>query len=236
LHGGPVGGVMLMGNLLSATHLEWHMWAGRGYAVFVPDYRSSAIFGWEYIESARKRQDAHDQDMKDILSGVDHVVGMGLVDQKRMVLIGQSFGSTLTNWILPKDHRFRVAVSKEGTIESHLAYGTGARVGGNSITEWYCNGTPWEVPQNYRANSAMWELHKSRTPTLLVSGGHGIPLYHNEFFYTILRKQNVPVEFVVYTNEGHGIERPENQRDLLYRVLNFVETHLGMKNPGSTTH
>ena len=224
LHGGPVGGVRLSGQILH-DHLEWHMWAGRGYAVFMPDYRSSAIFGWEHIENAREHQDGNDQDMKDILTGVDHIVSMGFVDEDKMALIGHSYGALLTNWILPKDHRFAAAVSYEGLIEFHIASVTGSRVGGNSIYEWLFKGTPWDAPENYRANSIMWELHNARTPTMLVNGGRS-HLYHNEFFYTVLRKHNVPVEYVVYTNEGHTVKRPENQRDLLYRVLSFVEKHL----------
>ncbi len=225
LHGGPTGGVRLGGQILNDTHLEWHMWAGRGYAVFMPDYRSSVIYGWEHVENAIEHQDANDQDLKDILSGVDHVVGMGFVDEDKMALIGHSYGALMTNWILPKDHRFAAAVSKEGLVELHIASVTGSRVGGNSIYEFLFKGTPWEAPENYRANSIMWELHNTRTPTMLVNGGRS-HLYHNEYFYTVLHKNNVPVVYVAYTNEGHTIKRPENQRDLLYRVLSFVEKHL----------
>ncbi len=225
LHGGPTGGVRLGGQILNDTHLEWHMWAGRGYAVFIPDYRSSAIYGWEHVENAREHQDSNDQDMKDILSGVDHVVRMGFVDEDKMALIGHSYGALMTNWIIPQDHRFAAAVSKEGLIEFHIASVTGSRVGGNSIYEWLFKDTPWGAPENYRANSIMWELHNTRTPTMLVNGGRS-HLYHNEYFYTVLHKHNVPVVYVAYDNEGHTIGRPENQRDLLYRVLNFVEKHL----------
>ena len=228
LHGGPTGGVRLGGQILNDTNLEWHMWAGRGYVVFMPDYRSSAIYGWEHVENAIEHQDANDQDMKDILSGVDHIVRMGFVDEGKMALIGHSYGALLTNWILPKDHRFTAAVSKEGLIEFHIASVTASRVGGNSIIEFLFKGTPWEVPENYRANSIMWELHNTRTPTMLVNGGRS-HLYHNEYFYTVLHKHDVPVEYVVYTNEGHTIGRPENQRDLLFRVLNFVEKYLKTK-------
>ncbi|MEK7406339.1 MAG: S9 family peptidase [Acidobacteriota bacterium] len=228
VHGGPIGGVYLMGPILNSSPLEWHLWAGRGYAVFVPDYRSSAVYGWDHVVQARERQDANDRDFDDIMSGVDYVLNTGMVDAGRMALIGHSSGAALTNWIVTRTQRFRVAVSKEGWAESHLAYGTGSRVGGNSILEWYCKGKPWEVPQNYRKNSMIEDVNNIKTPMLFISGdtNPAIALYHNEFLYSALKKQGVDTRFLVYRGEGHNILRPENQRDVLMRILDWVDSHL----------
>lgn len=226
LHGGPVGGVYLRGSILMSSPLEWHLWAARGFAVFFPDYRSSAIYGWDQVLTAREKQDANDRDFDDIMSGVDHVIKTGIVDTGRMALIGHSYGAVLTNWIIPRTNRFKVAVSYEGVAEMYLAYGVGTRVGGNSIAEWLFKGKPWDVPENYRRNSMVEDVKSIKTPTLFISGDKSIPLYHNEFLYTALKKQGVDARMLVYKDESHVIQRPENQRDLLMRVLDWVESHL----------
>jgi len=228
VHGGPIGGVYLMGPILNGSPLEWHLWAGRGYAVFIPDYRSSAVYGWDHVVRARERQDANHRDFDDIMSGVDHILNTGMVDAGRMALIGHSSGAALVNWIVTRTPRFRVAVSKEGWAESYLAYGSGLRVGGASILEWYCKGKPWEVPENYRKNSMIGDVKNMKTPVLFISGdtSPAIALYHNEFLYTALKKLGVDTRFLVYKGEGHNIFRPENQRDVLMRILDWVDSHL----------
>ena len=226
LHGGPVGGIYLRGSVLTTSPLEWHLWATKGFVVLVPDYRSSVVYGWDEVLRAREKQDANDRDFDDIMSGVDYVINMGFVDPDKLVVSGHSYGSVLTNWIITHTDRFKVAISKEGAGEMYFAYGTGYRVGGNSIFEWLFKGKPWEVPENYRANSAVEFIKGVKTPTLFVSGDRGIPLYHNEFLFTALSKQGVDAQMLVYKDEGHVIERPENNRDLLMRVLDWVDSHL----------
>lgn len=225
LHGGPVGGPGLSGSILQ-SRMESHMWANKGYVVFMPDYRSSGVYGWDQIEKARERQDANDRDYDDILSGVDSLISQGFVDTSRLALVGHSYGAFLTNWIITRSHPFRVAVSYEGYLDTFLMYGTGFRVGGNPAFEWLYKGTPWDVPENYRRNSPLEFLKGVKTPTLLISGDKGLALYNNEFLYTALRKQRVDAKFLVYKGEGHVISAPANRRDLLHQVINWIETHL----------
>jgi dipeptidyl aminopeptidase/acylaminoacyl peptidase len=231
IHGGPVGGVSLRGEIFYSSPLEWQMWAARGFAVFLPDYRSSEVSGWEPFLKAREKQDYNDRDMDDIMSGVDHVINLGIADPEQLGVIGHSYGSLMTNWIITHTKRFKVAVSYEGIADLYMSYATGLRVGGNSIEEWLFKGKPWEVPGNYRKNSATEYVKGVTTPTLFISGdysgGSGVEnLYHHEFMYTALKKQGVDTQLVIYKGEGHLVTSPQNQRDLLTRILDWIDTHL----------
>ena len=231
LHGGPVGGVSLLGSIVLRSPLEWQMWAAKGFVVLVPDYRSSVTYGWNEVIKARDRQDADDRDYEDIMAGVDHVLATTRIDTTRMALLGHSYGGHLTNWIITKTNRFRVAVSYEGYAERFISWGSGARVGGNSIFEWLYKGKPWEAPQNYR-NTTADHASRIRTPTLFISGDEGIPLYHNQFLYSVLTKLNVDTGLLIYKGEGHVVQRPENFRDLLTRVIDWVESRIKTKAGG----
>jgi dipeptidyl aminopeptidase/acylaminoacyl peptidase len=231
VHGGPVGGVYLLGEILLSSPLEWQMWAAKGYAVLVPDYRSSVVPGWDAVLKAREEQDQSARDMDDIMTGVDEVIRRGVADPRRLALIGHSNGSQMANWIITHTHRFRVAVSYEGWAENYMAYGSGMRVGGNSIGEWYFKGKPWEVPQNYLKNSPAYYVKDVDTPTLFIAndynGQSGVEdLYHHEFMYTALKKQNVPTELLIYAGEGHVVERPANQKDLLTRIVSWIDRYV----------
>ena len=231
LHGGPVGGVSLVGSIVLRSPLEWQMWAAKGFVVIVPDYRSSVTYGWDEVVKARDRQDADDRDYDDIMAGVDHVLATTRIDTARMALLGHSYGAHLTNWIITKTNRFKVAVSYEGYAERFMSWGSGARVGGNSIFEWLYKGKPWEAPENYRNTTADYAA-RIRTPTLFVSGDEGIPLYHNQFLYSALTKLGVDAGLLVYKGEGHVVQRPENFRDLLTRVIDWIESRIKTKGEG----
>jgi dipeptidyl aminopeptidase/acylaminoacyl peptidase len=227
VHGGPIGGLGIGGRILTSTPLEWQMWAAKGYAILQADYRSSALYGFDQVLAERGKNAVPDKDMDDVMSGVDHVIALGIADSSRLAILGHSAGGYLTNWILTHTHRFKVGVSYEGYADQYLGYGTGMRVGGNASAEWTMLGKPWNVPANYRAASPSEFVKGVTTPTLFVSGRNGIALFHNEFLYTAWKQQDVPVQFVVYGGEGHVITRPENVRDLLERATAWVDRWSG---------
>jgi dipeptidyl aminopeptidase/acylaminoacyl peptidase len=123
-------------------------------------------------------------------------------------------------------HRFRVAVSYEGYTDEAFGYGTGFRVGGNSIAEWLHKGKPWEVPESYRKESSDEFVKGVATPTMFIHGENGIPKFHSEYLYTAWKKQGVDAALLIYGGEGHVIVQPANQKDLLERVLAWVERYV----------
>ena len=231
VHGGPVGGVFLSGSLLCTSPLEWQMWAAKGYAVFVPDYRDSEIAGWDPILRMREAQDYNERNTDDILSGIDAIIARGIADPDRLALIGHSNGSTMTNWIVTQTNRFKAAISYEGWVENYITYGASLRVGGNSNVDWRYKGKPWEVPENYERTSAVARVKGVRTPTMFIAGDYGGEsgvenLFSHEFMFTAWKRQGVPTELLIYGGEGHVISRPENQRDLLTRAIEWIDRWL----------
>ena len=92
-------------------------------------------------------------------------------------------------------------------------------------------GKPWEVPENYRANSPDEFVKGVKTPTLFIaddySGTSGmLNMFHHEFMNSALKKQHVDTQMLVYQGEGHVIQKRENVADLLNRVIAWVDGHL----------
>lgn len=232
VHGGGAGASihLLGGGGILLTSLEWQLWTAKGYAVFVPEMRSSAAFGWLAI--ARDDLQNHDLvncDMKDILSGVDELVKRGIVDDNSLALIGHSAGARRANWMSVATNRFKAIVSKEGWVDEwliSLKHPQGWELFG---------GSPEEVPENYQKNSALFHVKGASTPTLFLMGnptlgGCDVDQTVLELHHA-LKEKGIDTEYVKYEDEGHLFLLPKNRRDALHRTIEWIDRHTAKATP-----
>jgi dipeptidyl aminopeptidase/acylaminoacyl peptidase len=73
-----------------------------------------------------------------------------------------------------------------------------------------------------------------KTPTMIMHGQQDarVPIAQAQEFYRALLERNVPVEFVVFPREGHGIAEPRHQLDRIRRYVSFFAKYLN--NPTVT--
>jgi dipeptidyl aminopeptidase/acylaminoacyl peptidase len=89
---------------------------------------------------------------------------------------------------------------------------------------------PVEAEPEYNETiSPLFHVDQIRAPLLI---GHGandprVKLSESEQVAAALQARGMPVEFVVYPDEGHGFNRPENNLDWAGRVERFLAKHLG---------
>ena len=98
-HGGP--------HSRSAQGFDFtvQVFAAHGFAVFQPNFRGSAGYGQRFVDA--DRADFGGGDMRDILTGIDHLVKEGLVDRQRQFV----YGGFLTCWLVGHTNQFRAAVT-----------------------------------------------------------------------------------------------------------------------------
>jgi dipeptidyl aminopeptidase/acylaminoacyl peptidase len=209
-HGGPHG---VMSNTFVGG--EYRLFAQRGWVVFRPNFRGSGHYGEKFLRANLRSWGIGD--FEDVMSGVDHLISRGLVDSNRMGISGSSYGGYMTSWTISQTNRFRAAVV------------------GAAITDVPSFVRTTDVPQRFESylgqdakryyrSSPMHFADNITTPTLIWHGDADIrvPVMQGRHLYTALQKNNVPVEFVIYPGEPHGIARASNQRDLLERKLNWL--------------
>jgi dipeptidyl aminopeptidase/acylaminoacyl peptidase len=221
VHGGPAAAEPSswgMGDPLSPA-----VFSDLGYFVLLPNPRGSFGQGEAFTQANRK--DFGYGDLRDILAGVDAVLGKYPVDPKRVGITGWSYGGFMTMFAVTQTHRFRAAVAGAG-ISDWLSY-----YGENSIDEWmipYFGASVYDNPQVYAKSSAINFIKNVSTPTLSVVGDRDgeCPAPQSFEFWHALRDLHVPTELVVYPNEGHGLSDPAHRRDVLQRAVDWFARYM----------
>ncbi len=208
-HGGP--------HSRSALGFDFtvQIFAAHGYAVFQPNFRGSSGYGQKFIDA--DRGDFGGGDMRDILSGIDHLVKEKLVDPKRQFVYGTSYGGFMTTWLVGHTKQFRAAVAQNAVTDLNMMWGLSDL---QSWVEWEF-GLPWELPDKLRKHSPLTYADKIETPTLILHArdDRRCPLPMGKAFHQALVARNVPTQMVIYPDEGHGIRQPRHREDVLRRVL-----------------
>ena len=92
----------------------------------------------------------------------------------------------------------------------------------------YLEPLSWPPTEISRRSNVFPHLGSIDAPLLLIHGDADpiCPLSHAVVAYRALAVQGHPVGLVVYPGEGHGFNRPENQRDCAQRLLAFFMEYL----------
>lgn len=203
---------------------------GRGWMVFQPNYRGSTGYGDEFLRNMVGHY--FDQAHLDVMTGVDHLIEQGLVDGERMVKMGWSGGGHMTNKIITHTDRFKAASSGAGASNWVSMYGqTDIRIHRGN---WF-GGSPWtkDAPlDKYLATSAISQVWKVKTPTLLLVGENDqrVPAPQSIELYRALKANGVDTHLYMAPREPHGWRE---LRHLLFKInveLEWFEKHaLGRK-------
>ena len=202
IHGGPADAD---GDRFSADWYDWAILAAsRGWLVFRPNYRGSSGYGDKFMREIVPHLVSRPG--KDILAGVDALVRDGIADPDRLAIGGYSYGGYMTNWLITETPRFKAAVTGAGAVEH------AANWGNDDLTfddAFYLGGAPWEVPQVYNDEAALWRLNRVRTPTHIVVGADDIRVSaaENYLLERALHTLQVPSSLLVFPGEGHSLKK-----------------------------
>ena len=200
IHGGPEDAD---GNHFGADWYDWATLAAtNGWLVFRPNYRGSTGYGDAFMLSIAPHLVSGPG--RDILSGVDALVKQGIADPDHLTIGGYSYGGYMTNWLITQTTRFKAAVTGAGAVEH------AANWGNDDLTyddAWYLGGAPWEKPEMYQSEAALFQMNKVTTPTHLVGGTADVRVAYLEdvLLERALQKLNVPHAFLALPGEGHGL-------------------------------
>jgi dipeptidyl aminopeptidase/acylaminoacyl peptidase len=219
-HGGPADNWAFIWSL----RLQW--WVAKGYAVLAPDYRGSTGHGVAFQRALHGAWGT--VDTQDVLAAADYLSGLDWIDASRLAVVGSSYGAYLAVLALARDpkHRFVCGVAEYGDSDIRRSWATGDRIGREDLERQM--GHPSADPEGYRTGSPILDLSGVQAP-LLISHGLEDRRVHprqSEELVEELARLGKTFEYVVYSNEGHGLLNPANRRDYSRRLERFLDWYL----------
>jgi len=224
IHGGPQDAD---GNHFEA---DWYQWdrlaATQGWLVFEPNYRGSTGYGDEF--ALQIVPEIVSKPGRDILTGVDALVKDGVADPDKLAIGGYSYGGYMTNWLITQTTRFKAAVTGAGAVE-HAANWGNDDTGFDDV--YFLGGLPWEVPDRYRSEAALFQITKVRTPTHMVAGADDVRVAVLEDYLLdrALHELNIPSELLIFPGEGHSLgKNPWHGKIKVREELKWLQKYGGV--------
>jgi dipeptidyl aminopeptidase/acylaminoacyl peptidase len=210
IHGGPTGVDMPLRAPDRTYPVE--RFAAKGALILKPNYRGSAGYGAKF--RALNVRNLGLGDYEDVISGVDFLIGKGIVDKDRVASMGWSQGGYISAFITCYSDRFK-AVSVGAGISDWMTYYVNTDI--HPFTRQYLKSTPWDDPEIYRKTSPITYVSRAKTPTLIQHGDQDkrVPPPNAFELYHALRDRNVPARLILYKGFGHGIDKPKQQRAVM---------------------
>ena len=229
VHGGPQAREFWG---FSPTH---QLLANRGYHVLSVNYRGSTGFGKEHLLAGEGEWYAAMQD--DLVDAVRWAIDEGIADPDRIAIMGASYGGYAALAGLTRDPElFAAAIAEVAPsnlrtlIDSIPPYWESLRF---SFERMIGVGTV-----DLDAISPLQHVDRIQRPLLL---GHGandprVKLSESEAIAAAMAKRNLPIDFVVFPDEGHGFANPRNALAMTALQEAFLSEHLGGRaEPFGTT-
>jgi dipeptidyl aminopeptidase/acylaminoacyl peptidase len=224
-HGGPTA--------QDEPGFDWwaQAFASRGYAVLQPQFRGSAGLGWEHLAAGfgqwgRKMQ-------TDLSDGVRYLAAQGIIDPKRVCIVGGSYGgyAALAGATLDRGI-YRCAVSVAGVSDPHglLSWRRDRQLWSDSIALRFW--TRFMGVESYDDSklseiSPLAHAPQADIPILLIHGTNDtvVPIGQSEDMDSALRASGKPVTFTKLDSEDHWLSRSETREQMLATSVAFLNAN-----------
>ncbi|WP_224484630.1 S9 family peptidase [Robertkochia aurantiaca] len=223
VHGGP-GGQSRQNFSAFIQYLVNH-----GYAVLAVNNRGSSGYGKTFYQM--DDQNHGDKDLKDCIAGKDWLAQQDVINPDQIGIIGGSYGGYMTMAALTyAPDEFEAGVNLFGVTNWIRTL--------KSIPPWWESfkdalykelGDPYSADSvRLREISPLFHTDKVKKPLIVLQGAKDPRVLQVESDEIVegVRANGVPVEYVLFEDEGHGFAKKENQIKAYESILKFLNTHL----------
>ena len=223
VHGGPGGQ-----SRVSYFSLIQFM-VNHGYAVLAVNNRGSSGYGKEFYAMDDKKHG--DVDLKDCIWAKKFLASTGVVDETKIGIIGGSYGGYMCMAALTfAPEEFEVGVNIFGvtnwlrTLKSIPPYWESFR------KALYAElGDPTTIDSVALYNkSPLFFADKVTKPLMVLQGANDVRVLQAESDEIVegVKKNGVPVEYIVFDDEGHGFRKKENEIKGYGQIVVFLDKYL----------
>jgi len=223
VHGGPGGQSMVSYNPI-VQYLGNH-----GYAVLAVNNRGSSGYGKSFYKM--DDQNHGDKDLKDCIWGKKWLQSLDYIDTAKIGIIGGSYGGFMTMAAMTSaPDEFKVGVNLFGvtnwlrTLKSIPPYWASFRDA--LYTEM---GDPFTADSVRLYNiSPLFHGQNVKNPVMVLQGANDprVLQIESDEMVEAMKAAGVPVEYVIFPDEGHGFMKKENEIKGYSQILTFLDKYL----------
>lgn len=222
VHGGP-GGQTRTGYSATIQHLVNH-----GYAILGANNRGSSGYGKTYYHMDDKKHG--EVDLQDIVYGRAYLESLDWVDSEKIGVIGGSYGGYMVMAALAFEPEvFDVGINIFGVTNWVRTL--------TSIPPWWESfkealydemGDPETDGERHRRISPLFHADNVTKPVLIVQGANDprVLQVESDEMVEALRENGVPVEYVLFPDEGHGFRSRDNRITASEAYVTFLDKYL----------
>lgn len=224
-HGGPEG------QERPAFRADYQALLLAGIGVFAPNVRGSSGFGKRFVNL--DNGELRFNGLKDIKSCVDYLVSAKIADPARIGITGGSYGGYMTlAGMTEYPELFAAGADLFGMVNFFTFFEhTEPWMAAISTTEY---GDPKTQADLLRALSPLAKLDRIRAPLMVQHGANdtNVPVVEAEQVVDNLKKRGVPVEYILFPDEGHGWRKIPNRVRSTVTLVEFFTKYL---KPGAAS-
>ena len=222
VHGGP-GGQSRKGYAAMYQHLINH-----GYAVLRVNNRGSSGYGKTFFNMDNRKHG--EVDLDDVVYGKRYLETLDWIDGEKIAVLGGSYGGYMVAAALAfRPDEFAAGINIFGvtnwvrTLESIPAWW-----GAEKDALYDEMGDPATDAERLRRISPLFHAGNIRKPLLVVQGANDprVLQVESDELVAAVRANAVPVEYIVFPDEGHGFLKKDNRIAASNAYLAFLNQHL----------
>ncbi len=206
------------GSPYQFTYLYWGspvFWATQGYAIL--ENASIPIVG----EGDKEPNDTYiEQLVAGAKAAIDEGVKLGVVDAKRVAVMGHSYGAFMTANLLAHSNLFKAGIARSGAYNRTLT-----PFGFQSEERTY-----WQAPEVYFKMSPFSYADKIKTPILMIHGeadnNPGTFPIQSERLYNAIKGHGGTARYVVLPYESHGYRAKESILHMLWEMDKWLDKYV----------
>lgn len=223
VHGGP-GGQSRQGF---SSFIQYMV--NSGYAILAVNNRGSSGYGKTFFQM--DDQNHGDKDLKDCIEGKNWLAKQPEINPEKIGIIGGSYGGFMTMAALTNaPEEFDVGVNLFGvtnwlrTLKSIPPYWEAFRE-----ALYKEMGDPFTQDSiRLRQISPLFHTEKVTKPLIVLQGSQDPRVLQVESDEIVegVKANGVPVEYVLFEDEGHGFVKKKNQIEAYSRIVKFLDKYL----------
>ncbi|OAI52459.1 hypothetical protein AYO44_16585 [Planctomycetaceae bacterium SCGC AG-212-F19] len=197
----------------------------RGYAVLAPNVRGSTGYGTTYmnLDNTTKRMDS----VKDLAHAAMWLREAKQGDPKRLAVYGGSYGGFMVlAQVTHYPDLWTAGIDVVG-IANWVTFleNTGPYRRAHREKEY---GNLREHREFLEKISPINHVDKIKCPMMIIHGAQDprVPIGESEQIVAALKKRNIPVDYLRYEDEGHGLAKLKNRLDAYPKMVDFLDKYL----------